>query len=348
MHGSIHLFERLPQADLVPAANSRAGVAAPVRSQPLFGVIRNLRSHRNKSRDLAPIADANVIVASPVKRAELLAILADFAARQVDYIVMDGGDGTVRDVLTCGAGIYGDVWPGLIVIPSGKTNALAYDLGIAAGWTLADGLAAGRRGAVTLRQPLVVAQHDDERAQVRGFVMGGGAFTRAISLGQKSHHFGAFNTAVVGLTALWSAVQALVGGPGNVWRQGTKMRLRTADGRDLPHLGGLPEDERYVIFASTLHGFPAGMDPFRGVTEALKVGVLDNSSRGLLLRLGAIFRGTASDATRARGMHVFGGGSAGSGPVELEIGDRFILDGEAFPAGHYVLSAGPALRFVVP
>lgn len=342
MHGTIHLFERLPQVDDLPVGVRREWAASPVRSRPLVGVIRNLRSHRNKGRLLNLHDTEDRIIACPQRRGELPAILADFAERQVDYIVMDGGDGTVRDVLTCGAGIYGDSWPGLIVIPSGKTNALAYDLGVPASWTLDDGIAAVRQGNVVRRHPLVVAQQGNARAQVRGFVLGGGAFTRAIMLGQKSHHMGAFNTAVVGLTALWSAGQALLGGAGNVWRRGTKMRVRLA-GQELAHCGGLPEDERYVLFASTLRRFPAGLDPFRGVEEPLRMGVIDNPSRGLLLRLGAIFRGTASEATAARGLHKFGADAA-----DWEIGESFILDGEAFPAGRYRVSAGPALRFVVP
>jgi hypothetical protein len=342
MHGQIHHFEGLPQVDDAPVANLRGWTGAPVRSRPLLGVIRNLRSHRNKRRELTQHDSDDVIVACPQKRGELSAILADFAVRGVDYIVVDGGDGTVRDVLTCGAGIYGESWPGMVVIPSGKTNALAFDLGVPAGWTLADGLAAARRGNVVRRQPLVVAQQGNARAQVQGFVLGGGAFTRAISLGQKSHRLGAFNTAVVGLTALWSAGQALLGSAGNVWRRGTKMRVKV-DGQELPHLGGLPADERFVLFASSLRRFPAGLDPFRGVSEPLRMGVIDNPSRGLLLRLGAIFRGTASEATKARGMHVFGAEA-----VEWDVSESFILDGESFPAGHYRVSAGPALRFVVP
>jgi len=342
MHGSIHLFERLPHVDDAPAGTPRDWAGAPVRSRPLVGVIRNVRSHRNAGRMPALHDTDDLIVACPKKRGEMPAILAGFAERQVDYIAIDGGDGTVRDVLTCGAGIFGESWPGLIVIPSGKTNALAFDLGVPAGWTLDDGLAAARIGNIVRRHPLVVEQQGNARAQVRGFVIGGGAFTRAIMLGQKSHHMGAFNAAVVGLTALWSAGQALLGGAGNAWRRGTRMRV-LVDGQELPHLGGLPDTERYVLFASTLHRFPAGLDPFRGVTAPLRMGVLDNASRGLLLRLGAIFRGTASKATAARGMHVFGADT-----VEWEIGDSFILDGEAFPAGHYRVSAGQPLRFVVP
>jgi len=34
--------------------------------------------------------------------------------------------------------------------------------------------------------------------------------------------------------------------------------------------------------------------------------------------------------------------------VEMDIGGSFILDGEAFPAGRYVLEEGPQINFVVP
>jgi diacylglycerol kinase (ATP) len=342
MLGTIHLFERLPHVVDLPIGMSRDWTGAPARSRPLFGVIRNLRSHRNAGRMLDLHDTDDQIIACPTKRGELPAILADFAAREVDYIVMDGGDGTVRDVLTCGAGIFGESWPGLIVIPSGKTNALAYDLGVPANWTLEDGIAAARIGNFVRRQPLVVQQQGNARAQVRGFVIGGGVFTRAITLGQKSHNMGAFNNAVVGLTALWTAAQAMLGNAGNIWRRGTRMSIRV-DGQDLPHRGGMAETERYVLFGSTLRRFPAGLDPFRGVNTPMRMGVIDNAKRGLMLRLIAIFRGTASEATIARGVHVFGAET-----VEWEIGENFILDGEAFPAGHYRVSAGQPLRFVVP
>jgi len=173
--------------------------------------------------------------------------------------------------------------------------------------------------------------------------MGGGAFTRAVALGQKSHKLGAFDAAVVVVTALWTAAQALLGTKGNDWRRGTPMRLTGEDGEVLPHFGGLPPEERYFLLASTLRRFPGGINPYRGVDEALRVGVLDNPSRGLLLRLGAIAFGTASKATRARGLHVFG-----TEAMDFDIADRFILDGEAFPAGQYRLSAGNNLRFIVP
>lgn len=342
MHGTIHLFDRLPQVD--PAARPpRSRAAMPVRSEPLVGLVRNPHSHGNEGGSALAEPSPDVLTALPQRRDELPAILADFAERRVDYIAIDGGDGTVRDVLTCGAGIFGDQWPELILLPSGKTNALAFDLGIPPGWTLADALAAGRAKSALTRRPLVIAMRDNEAAQVRGFVLGAGAFTEAISLGQQAHSMGAFNAAVVGLTALWSAGQALLGSSNNRWRRGTRMRLREPTGEEIEHSGGAPEDERYLMFASTLERFPAGLAPFRGIDGPVRLALFDNSRRRLMVRLPVIFRGSFGEGTRRRGFHTHG-----LDGFDFDIAERFILDGEAFPAGSYSVRPGPRLRFVVP
>ncbi len=352
MHNSIHFFERLPQIDANPLdrgpAETNERDLSPVRAKPLVGLIRNRRSYHNgrgnNERGTVPHSEAeDVIVTTPGERSELAEILADFAARRVDCIAIDGGDGTVRDVLSCGAGIFGDIWPTVIILPHGKTNALALDLGLPADWTLEKALSSLREGNIVRRQPLVITQRDNTEAQVRGFIMGAGVFNRCIALGQRSHDLGAFNAAAVGVTTAWSVLQAFFGGSGNAWRLGTKMRVRTSDGEEVEHFGGLPANERYLLFASTLERFPAGLNPFRGVTDTLRVAMLDNPGRGLLLRIAALMRGTASTATRRRGAHVFG-----SEAFDVDLSDSFILDGEAFPAGQYRVSAGAKMRFVVP
>ena len=102
MHGTVHLFDRLPQVTR-PAAPP-AGAAAPVRQVPLVGVIRNLRSHRQAAALPDWSGRAHLLVETPAERSELQDVLARFAERRVDYIVVAGGDGTVRDVLTCRTG----------------------------------------------------------------------------------------------------------------------------------------------------------------------------------------------------------------------------------------------------
>ena len=348
MHGFIHLFDRLPQVGDAGDAGARPGAGSarghvPVSSEPLIGLVRNPRSHRNTSELRDTDGVPGVLLASPTKRSELAEVLTEFAGRGVDYIAIDGGDGTVRDVLTCGAANFGESWPALIVLPSGKTNALAHDLGIPAKWTLADAVAAARRGSLVMRHPLVVTQNDDSRAQVRGFALGAGAYTQAIALGQDAHRFGAFDAAAVGVTAIWSVMQALLGASGNKWRRGTPMRLRDETGHELPHSGvGRPE-ERYFLFASTMRRFPAGLQPFANVEGAMRLAMLDSAHRRLLLGLPLLLRGTLGPKMRGLGAHV-----RAPQALELDISDRFILDGEAFPAGHYRVTTGHPLRFVVP
>ncbi len=342
MHGSIHLFDRLPKVDASPSADCGAA-RAPVRKQPLVGLIRNARSHRNAGGNAAAQQPDGVLLRLPQKRSELPGILAEFCEKQVDCIAIDGGDGTVRDVLTCGASVFGDCWPTLMVVPNGKTNALALDLGLPTDWALAEAIKALGNGKIARRQPLVINQRDNPQAQVRGFIMGGGVFNRCIALGQKSHDLGAFNAAAIGVTAAWSVLQALLGNASNPWRKGTHMRIRDSSGNEVPHLGGLPAEERYLLIASTLKEFPAGLDPFRGLEAPLCMALLDNPRRGLLLRIGSLMRGTAGPKMLRRGGHVIGDTS-----MELDIAESFILDGEAFPSGHYQLSAGAPLRFVIP
>jgi diacylglycerol kinase (ATP) len=341
MHGTVHLFDSLPRVSRVAAPLGRTTPLA--RQIPLVGVIRNRRSHRNGGAPQEWTGRASLLIEVPERRSELPDILARFAERQVDYIVVDGGDGTVRDVLTCGAGVFGESWPPLMVLPNGKTNALATNLGIPADWSLADALDAGRAGRTKSRRPLVVAQRDNDDAQVRGFVFGAGAYTEAIGLGQDAHDRGAFNAFAVGVTAVWGLLQALFGAEDNVWRRGTSMRLRDSQGRELPHSGIGRAHERYLLFASTLDRFPAGLRPFGKVVGELRTAVIDNARLGLLLRTPSVFRGKVGEGLRRRGYHVFA-----LDALELEIGERFILDGEAFPPGRYRLSLGPKLRFVVP
>jgi len=341
MHGTVHLFDRLPQVTRPAAAPSSA--AAPVRSVPLVGVIRNPRSHRQDAALPDWSGRANLLVETPETRGELQAILARFAERRVDYIVVAGGDGTVRDVLTCGAGVFGESWPPLIIVPCGKTNALALDLGLPASWSLEEALEALAAGRIEQRRSVIVAQRDNADARVQGFVFGGGVYASAIQLGQRAHDKGAFHNLAVGLTAIWALLQTIFGSASNVWRRGTPMRVFDADGRELEHSGIGRRDERHLIFASTLSRFPASIYPFGNEGSGLRAAVIDSPHRGLLLRLPLVFRGIINERMRSFGYHVLEADA-----LQVDISERFILDGEAFPAGRYQLSLGPKLRFVVP
>ncbi len=338
MNHPIKTFDSLPQALRVAVPLGGIGGSEP-RAVPLVGVIRNPRSFRNKGLAPEQAAQAEVITETTFKRKELFEVLARFAGAGIDFLAIDGGDGTVRDVLTCGASVFGDDWPPLILMPKGKTNALAADLGLSPLWDLDRALERANAGSFARRRTLVVAEAADPSARVQGFMLGAGVFTRSISLGQSAHRWGAFNALAVLVTTFWSLAQAFFAGSGNGWRQQTGIRLTDELGN--PIAGGA--EQRYILLSSTLENFPMGLKPFGAIREGLKFVVLDRPGRKSLLQIPRIAFGRQPRDPERLGYHW---GVPDSYLMTLD--DRFILDGEAFPAGAYRVSQGPELRFVVP
>lgn len=312
---------------------------------PLVGLIRNPRSHRNKGQP-AEMADCpTVMTEAPRSHADLMKVLQGFADRGIRYLAIDGGDGTVRDVLTCGAPIFGDVWPELIVLPKGKTNALTVDLGLPRGWTLPESLEAAERGGRVVRRPLRITPESGEGEVLLGYFFGAGVFTLGIDAGQDAHRLGAFNSLAVGVTIAWGIVQTLFGRRANPWRALTPMRLvHAADGTDLPHSQHGRPGERFITVATTFERFPLGVKPFGPqVQPGLKFGLIDWPLRWLVAMVPAILLGFFPDFVARNGAH-----RLATGAVRADIGGDFILDGEAYGPGRFLIDEGPELRFVVP
>lgn len=321
-----------------PPAEFTGGPAAT----PRVGVIFNPRSHRNRLVRDAAAALPNVIVASPAKRGELRGVLANFAEQGVECIAISGGDGTVRDVLTAGMPLFGDDWPLLAVVPAGKTNALNVDLGAPKHWTLEGVIAAIAEGGRVVRRPLVVRDCDDG-GELVGFVLGAGLFTVAVSAGQDAHRLGAFDSLAIGATAVWGVLQALLGTDRNLWRRGAPMRIRLGhDARALPRTAKGDPDRRALLLVATLERFSFGMKPF-GDRAGLKLGVIDHPRRRLMAMIPAIACGWDGPWLEKAGLH-----RCETDRILLDLGGRFILDGEAFPEGRYEITQGPPLSFVVP
>ena len=354
MNGSIHEFGDLPNqgsrrvsggdAANVGRSQASAGRGAANAAMPLVGVIYNPRSHRNKGQDLAIGDRERVILATPEKRGKITEVLADFAARGVDYLIISGGDGTVRDVLTCGAGVFGNTWPVLAVLPKGKTNALNVDIGAPADWSLAQAIDAFHTGSRVTRRPLDISalDRDSERLPVRGFILGAGAFTLGVRAGQEAHSMGLFDSLAVGMTSAWGVVQGMFGANDNPWRRGVEMTVRLLpEGEILPHSGHGDPARRMILMASTLHRMPLGLKMFGTKRAGLKLAVLDRARRRMMASLPLILAGWRPGWLERGGYH-----QRDVDSFEFEIGDQFILDGEAFPAGRYLVAQGPELTFV--
>lgn len=328
-----------------PPASRPARMAGVPRGPARVGVIGNRRSHRNRGGRAPEVAGGDVIAAVPETRAALTQALAEFRARGVDLLVVDGGDGTVRDVLTCGGVVWDGDWPTLAVVPAGKTNALAIDLGVPEGWTVEAAVAAAARGGTVVRSPLEIVRADGDSVPLRGFLLGAGAFVGATELAQHTHRAGAFRGVAVGLALGWALAQTLLGSDRGAWRAGTAMHLtyeRSARARD----GGVvPDGEaaRYLLLASALTRLPVGLKPFGPPRDGMKTLVVEAPPRRLAAAVPAILRGTAAAWLAEAGYHRVDARS-----VEVELDGNFILDGEIFPGGRFLLREGPSLTFAVP
>lgn len=343
----IYEFATLPQGS-AHASQALERVRRRVRAvgeAPRVGVIYNPRSHRNQGADFDCDICPQVRIATPGNRDALPDALTDFARADIDLLVINGGDGTVRDVLTCGQAIFGDTWPAIAVLPKGKTNALTVDLGVPIEWSLQDAIEAFEKGDRVVRRPVEVRDlNKGADSRVLGFLLGAGAFTRATKAGQSAHKLGAFNSAVVALTAAWGLAQALLASRSNPWRRGSRMSICLGkSGSPLAHSGSGDREYRQVLLASTLERLPAGLKPFGRLRTGLRLVALDQIGRRATAMLPFAIMGKAPSGLREKGIH-----QLSLSEFTLSIDDPFIFDGEAFPPGRYRVAQGPALEFVTP
>jgi len=326
--------DRAAQVVPFPTTPTRRGIEA-VR----VGVISNPRSRRNQQGN--PVhrragATPDMLVAEPATKDALAEALADFAARGVEMIVVDGGDGTVRDVLSAAPLAFGAALPPIAVIPSGKTNALALDLGIPWDWSAGDAQAALAAGRVTTRQPVEITGEDG--VTHRGFLFGASAFVRATDLAQRTHDIGACGGVAVGLSVLGAVLQTMFAGAANAWRKGERVRI--VDMAD----GTTGEHDLYLLLGSTLRRLPIGLKPLGRAADGLNILAVEAPPRLLALAVPAILAGHEGGWLARAGYHHRHAAS----PSRLTLPGGFVLDGESYAGGVYDVRAGEPITFVVP
>lgn len=339
-----------PNADATRTVDVSPRSAAESGTLRKVAIFRNPRSHGNRGHVPAPIArdrwpDIQIVAVEPGSRSEIPEVLEELAAQRIDALIINGGDGTVRDILTAGMPIFGKDWPRLAVLPRGKTNALTVDLGVPDDWGIDDALKALENGTKCERSPMVVtSSNGSEDLVAAGFILGAGAFTMGTQAAQDAHRYGAFGGLAVGLTVGWSVVQILFGRAGNRWRQGVPMRMRMLpQGEDLPYRGTDVRHSRAVLVATSLTTFPLGLKPFGPERPGLKYMAIDRPRRRIFFSAPAIIAGRQYDYLHRLGLHQ--GDAKG---FEIDLGGEFILDGEAYPAGSYRIETGPRIAFAVP
>lgn len=298
------------------------------------GVIWNQKSHRNRGGDVEPLPGVVVEVA-PEAPAALLGTLKRFADAGVDLVVIDGGDGTIREVLTRLPEAYGERLPKLAIVPNGKTNALALDIETPLGTSLEQLLDAAAAGRPTKRrQCLEVIRQGAAQPEHRGFLFGMGAFVRATELAQRHHGLGVFDNAAIVLTMAGAMARTLLGGATDPWRKGEPARASFA---------GPDQGDWFLIMASTLKRFPLGLKPFGIPREGLKTLSVGAPPRRLMHAVPTILKGQDAAWLEACGYR-----RHDLDAFEIAFSGRYVLDGEIYPGGELTVRQGPELEFVVP
>ncbi len=271
-----------------------------------------------------------VLVAEPGTPAELAEALRAFARHGLDLLVVDGGDGTVREVLGLAPEAFGDGLPRMAVLASGTTNVLATDLGAGPGWSLADAIASPR---TVVRAPVEVRRLDAPEPLRRGFVFGAGAYVEAVRLSRRAHHTRGLGRVVVVSAALAGAgARTAIGGRKSALRAGVSMRVQ--HGR---------EEARFLLLASTLERLPLGVKPFGPRRAGLKVLDVAGSPRRLRFALPLLLAGRDRPWLAEAGYR-----RADPERLHVVLRTPYVLDGEEFEGGDLVLTRGAPITFVVP
>ncbi|EJL28024.1 sphingosine/diacylglycerol kinase-like enzyme [Caulobacter sp. AP07] len=301
-----------------------------------IGVVRNPRSHANIGRAEETSTPDAVLLVEPATPEALEQDLEAFAQCGVGLLVIDGGDGTIRDVLSLLPRAFGDNPPLIALLPSGKTNVLAIDLGVPRDWTLEDAIAAARsdKAVIKLRAPLEV-RWDDGRPSLRGFVFGLGAFVRATSLAQNVHKLGAFHSISVAMSVLGALIGTVMGGARDEWRAGVPLCLavddqdkRTAD--------------RFIVLATTLKRLPFNLMPFGPPREGMKYLEVDAPPRRLPGAFPALLKGRDSAWQEQYGYR-----RGDAERLRITTDQPLVVDGDVYDGGcGLTVGLAPTLRFL--
>ncbi|MEM8822498.1 MAG: diacylglycerol kinase family protein [Pseudomonadota bacterium] len=307
-----------------------------------IGIISNERSHANKKdgslADLRQSTD-DVLIArlrrnSNGDRLDIDGILGDFAARGVELIVVDAGDGTIRDIVTRLDEAYGDAWPAFALVPSGKTNAIAGDVGhsgrgVAALDRLLAARTAGTLGQKAVERAALEVDWPGHRP-MRGFLFGYAAFTEGVRFANERVHTAGVNKGLAVVLSIAGAIRRVLAGSGPVARL-------TVDGTCVN------ADRSFVMLASTLNKLTPNLRPFWDRGQGL-VNWLDLPSPLPRWFMGVVRMGLGRPA---RWMEEAGYQSGRAEALEVSLDSPFILDGELFEAeGPIRIKASQPIRFV--
>ena len=316
---------------------------------PKIGLISNPRSQRNR-RGLdeigAVVAGAtDVIHVATDGRAVLDEVLPEFARRDVEVVLSNGGDGTVQTVLTrlLEAPLF-ERLPYLAVLPRGMANTTAADVGQRgkAAAALARLIAASRDGTLAhhvIERPVLRIESIQAGAAQRGMMFGAGAIPDAIELCcRQVYARGLKGNVGMGLTLAALLLGSVLGRRGDGVLRAHDMGV-ALDG------GGESRADRLLVLATTLHRLILGSRPFWNYDgHPIRYTSIAYPPEQLLRSAPKVLYGWRRQALRPEVYH-----SQGAWRIAIRLDAPFTVDGETFhplPDRPVVITAPDHARFV--
>ncbi|MEM7507132.1 MAG: diacylglycerol kinase family protein [Pseudomonadota bacterium] len=296
-----------------------------------IAVLRNPASTRNKdARAPALPPDVRLIEATGIDALD--ATLCDACERGLDLLVIDGGDGTIREVVSRLPEASSGQPPLLAIIAHGNTNLIARKMGALPGYEELAGL---RRDRLLVRStPVLRLDVEGWQRPLRGFICGWGAYATGTRIAVEEIEARGGGQVLRAILATFR--RALFGGEG--LRRGVRAKL---DAKGHPQQQGA----RFLGIATVLEGpLLAGLNPFWGGGQgALRWLDILAPARWLALAAPSVALGRPTNWMTRSGYR-----AGRSERIRLQLDTPVVLDGELVrlePGSTVQLSADETLRF---
>ena len=294
-----------------------------------IGLISNPKSNANRVRGgVAGQIEAghDILTAQPANHDALETDLKRFAKEGVELIAIDGGDGTVRDVVSSVHHAYPTQWPTFALLPSGKTNVIAEHVGGFGtglnGWRAL--VAAQEAGKLTAFQnqcaALEISWPNRPEPMRRGFLLGCAAFTDGVQMANDSIH-------PVGIAKGLAVAMAIGGILRRALTKRSKGKRPSGEaGQVIVDGAQINGDRHFLMLASTLNRLTMGIKPFWDEGRG-DIHWLDIPAPAKRLAIGALMIALGK---RRDWMVRSGYASGRAEAIDLRFDAPFVLDGEAY------------------
>ncbi len=295
------------------------------------GLISNPLSQRNRQRQPAmrdAVAGHPDLLHAELDSVHAIAdVLCDFARREVDLLVVSGGDGTVQKVLTeLLNGKEFDPLPQIAVLPGGMTNLIAADVGLQGDPVRSlirlCGMAADPTAARETQERSVLSlRRTPGEPPIHGMFLGTAAFYHAVMMARHQvHPTGVKHDLALAMGLGLALFRLMTGRDGSSPLSRAERMAVELDGR-----AAAPDD--YLLFmATTLERLILGLMPFWGEgSGGVRYTSVGFPPQHLWRALLPVIRGRPRPWMAARGYE-----SGWTGECRLSLQCPIVFDGEIF------------------